>query len=255
MPSNFTRQDEQAQRLVALAETLAETSRPAPASTTARATYPFARAIEALKARPAISSSAPIPVELGGLGVTSVHDLVVASSRLARGERPSRSASTCTWRRCSTCVRRWQIAVAAGQRTARRRFAASLDLIAHDRVVLAAAVSEPGQDLTRPRRPPTRTDAGWRVDGRKIFCTMSPAANDLYTAVTFTDDEGIERYGVRARARPTRPASIVHDDWDALGMRASGSHSVTLRRRRALPTRPSAAAPPSETRCRTWSAT
>ena len=42
------------------------------------------RAIDALKA--AGYFTAPIPAELGGLGVTSVHDVVVASSRLARGD-------------------------------------------------------------------------------------------------------------------------------------------------------------------------
>ena len=45
--------------------------------------YPF-EAIDALKA--AGYFAAPVPVELGGLGVSSAHDLVVASSRLARGD-------------------------------------------------------------------------------------------------------------------------------------------------------------------------
>jgi len=45
--------------------------------------YPF-EAIDALKA--AGYFAAPVPLELGGLGVSSAHDLVVASSRLARGD-------------------------------------------------------------------------------------------------------------------------------------------------------------------------
>jgi alkylation response protein AidB-like acyl-CoA dehydrogenase len=93
--------------------------------------------------------------------------------------------------------------------------------------VLAAAISERGQDLTRPATTATRTPDGWRVDGHKVFCTMSPAATHLYTAVRFTAGDGDERYGFAQV--PTRAAGvIIHDDWDALGMRASGSHSVTF---------------------------
>jgi alkylation response protein AidB-like acyl-CoA dehydrogenase len=56
---------------------------------------------------------------------------------------------------------------------------------------------------------------------------MSPAATVLYAAVTFVDDDGIERYGYAQV--PTDAAGVdIHDDWDALGMRASGSHSVTF---------------------------
>jgi alkylation response protein AidB-like acyl-CoA dehydrogenase len=73
----------------------------------------------------------------------------------------------------------------------------------------------------------TRTECGWRVDGAKIFCTMSPAATVLFTTVSFVDDEGQERYGY-ARIPACAPGVVVHDDWDALGMRASGSHSVTF---------------------------
>jgi alkylation response protein AidB-like acyl-CoA dehydrogenase len=72
-----------------------------------------------------------------------------------------------------------------------------------------------------------RTNGGWIVSGRKIFCTMSPAADVLYTAVTFLGKDGEERYGYAMVPRDT-PGVVVHDDWDALGMRASGSHSVSF---------------------------
>ncbi len=105
--------------------------------------------------------------------------------------------------------------------------AASLEQIARDDVVFAAAGSEHGQDLTRPATRAVRTPEGWTVSGRKAFCTMSPAADVFYAAVTFTDDRNGERYGYAMVPRDT-PGVIVHDDWDAMGMRASGSHSITF---------------------------
>jgi alkylation response protein AidB-like acyl-CoA dehydrogenase len=92
---------------------------------------------------------------------------------------------------------------------------------------MATAISELGQDLTRPRTTAARTTTGWRIDGRKAFCTMSPAATVLYTAATFVDQDGVERYGY-AQVPPDAAGVEIHGDWDALGMRASGSHSVTF---------------------------
>jgi alkylation response protein AidB-like acyl-CoA dehydrogenase len=93
--------------------------------------------------------------------------------------------------------------------------------------VFASAGSEPRQDITRPTTTATRTETGWIVCGHKVFCTMAPAADVLYTAVTYTDDGGRERYGYAMVARRTAGV-VVHDDWDALGMRASGSDSVSF---------------------------
>ena len=56
---------------------------------------------------------------------------------------------------------------------------------------------------------------------------MAAAADVLYTAVSYTDDHGSERYGYAMIPRET-PGVAVHDDWDALGMRASGSNSVSF---------------------------
>ena len=60
-----------------------------------------------------------------------------------------------------------------------------------------------------------------------MFCTMSPAATDLYVAVTYVDQDGVERYAY-AMVPTDAPGVIIHDDWDAMGMRASGSNSVSL---------------------------
>jgi L-evernosamine nitrososynthase len=88
-------------------------------------------------------------------------------------------------------------------------------------------VSEPNQHLTRPATRATRTEGGWRIEGRKVFVTMAPAATVFYTAVTFVDDRGRERYGY-AFVPAATPGVVVGDDWDALGMRASASYSVTF---------------------------
>jgi alkylation response protein AidB-like acyl-CoA dehydrogenase len=118
--------------------------------------------------------------------------------------------------------RRHAVAVATGDLRRAHAFAASLEQIARDGVVLAAAISEPGQDLTRPATTATRTETGWRIDGRKAFCTMSPAATHLYVSVTAADRYAYATMPVDA------PGVVVHDDWDALGMRASGSHSISF---------------------------
>src|SRR6476619_5877716 len=165
--------------------------------------------------------------ELGGLGVSSAHDLVVASSRLARGDASVAIGVNMHLVAVLNMERRRQVAVVAGVDRRARGFASSLEHIARDGFVLAAAISEPGQALTRPVTLAIRTESGWRIDGRKMFCTMSPAATDLYVAVTYADADGVERYAY-AMVPTDAPGVVVHNDWDALGMRASGSNSVSL---------------------------
>jgi alkylation response protein AidB-like acyl-CoA dehydrogenase len=224
MPIELTAKTYAGSRLVALAEELSAELAHRAAEHDREATYPF-EAIDALK--DAGFFAAPIPIELGGLGVSSAHDLVVASSRLARGDASVAIGVNMHLVAVLNMVRRHQVALASGTERRARGFAASLRQIAHEGAVLAAAVSEPGQDLTRPGTRATRTESGWRVDGRKLFCTMSPAATDLYVAVSYADEDGLERYAY-AMVPADAPGVVVHDDWDALGMRASGSHSISL---------------------------
>jgi alkylation response protein AidB-like acyl-CoA dehydrogenase len=224
MPIELAARTDAGTRLVAVAEELSNDLAARAAEHDRDGTYPF-EAIDALGA--AGYFAAPVPAELGGLGVSSAHDLVVASSRLARGDASVAIGVNMHLVAVLNMERRRQVAVAAGQERRARGFASSLEQIARDGVVLAAAVSERGQNLTRPTTLATRTESGWRIDGRKLFCTMSPAATDLYVAVTYVDDEGTERYAY-AMVPTGAPGVVIHDDWDALGMRASGSNSVSF---------------------------
>src|SRR5450432_2988663 len=224
MPIELAARTEAGARLVSVAEELSPQLATRAAEHDRDGSYPF-EAIDALKA--AGYFAAPIPIDLGGLGVSSAHDLVVASSRLARGDASVAIGVNMHLVAVHNMERRRQLAVAAGAERRARGFASSLQQIAHDGVVLAAAISERGQDLTRPGTVATRTESGWRIDGRKMFCTMSPAATDLYVAVSYVDSKGDDRYAY-AMVPTHAQGVIIHDDWDALGMRASGSNSITL---------------------------
>ena len=224
MPMELTARTAAGKDLVALAERLAGDLGERAAAHDLDRSYPF-EGIDAL--RKSGYFAAPVPAELGGLGVTSVHDVIVAAGRLARGDASVAIGVNMHLVVVLSLVRRWAIARVQGNERREAAFAGSLRAIARGDVVMAAAMSEPGQDLTRPATTAVRTDTGWRIDGHKIFCTMSPAATALLTSVRYVGDDGIERFGY-AEIPAGTPGVRINDDWDALGMRASGSHSVTL---------------------------
>jgi alkylation response protein AidB-like acyl-CoA dehydrogenase len=210
--------------LVALADDLAVELGSRAAEHDREASFPF-EGFAALKERGCFA--APIPEELGGLGVGSLSDLLVASTRLARGDPSLTLGVNMHFVYLANLARVWRRQVVAGERARADAIAQALEQVARDRTAFAAAISEPRQALTHPATTATRTDDGWIVAGRKAFCTMSPAADVFYTAVSFRNDDGRQMYGYAVIPRDT-PGVVVHDDWDALGMRASGSNSVSF---------------------------
>lgn len=217
MSSELTAKTEPGRRLVELAEALADEIGGSAAAHDREGSFPH-ESLAAVKQSGYLT--APIPTELGGLGVDSLHDLLVGSSRLARGDAALTIGINMHLVFVVNVARVWR-----QRRTA--AFGELLEQAVREGTVFSSAVSEPRQDLTRPATTATRTATGWTISGRKIFSTMSPAADVLYTAVTYVDDRGNERYGYAMVPRQT-PGVVVHGDWDALGMRASGSHSVSF---------------------------
>jgi alkylation response protein AidB-like acyl-CoA dehydrogenase len=224
MPFELTARTAPGAELVALAEALADGIGARAAEHDRDGSYPF-ESFAAVKRSGYFM--APIPEHLGGLGVMSAHDVLVASTRLARGDASLTLGVNMHLAYLQNVVRRWHGAVVSGNERRATALADSLSQIAADGVVFASAVSETRQDLTRPATTAKRTADGWIVSGRKVFSTMSPAADVLYAAVTFAGDDGGERYGYAMVPRKT-PGVVIHNDWDALGMRASGSHTVSF---------------------------
>lgn len=172
---------------------------------------------------------APVPSGFGGGGVDSIHDVLVAMSRLARGDAATSIGVNMHFAVLLNVVRRWRIAFARGAERQADAWRGVLQMVTAADVVFATAVSEPSpQDLTRPRTTAERVDGGWRIDGRKIFATMAPAATMINVAVTYRADDGAERYGF-VLVPSNAPGVEIPHDWDALGMRASESGSVTFR--------------------------
>ncbi len=224
MGLELTPRTESGRRLVTLAEGLAAEIGQHAAKHDREASFPFESLAVAKRSG---YLAAPIPEELGGLGVTSLHDVLVASSRLAQGDAALTLGVNMHLVFLLNVARLWQVARASGDERRAAALGVTLGQVAHDGTVFSSAVSEPRQDLTRPSTTATRNGSGWIVAGHKIFCTMSPAADVFYTAVTYTDDRGRERYGYAMVPRET-PGVVLNDDWDALGMRASGSQSVSF---------------------------
>lgn len=101
---------------------------------------------------------------------------------------------------------------------------ATLRRVADEGIVL---VSTGGADQTHPRGEAVRVEGGYRVSGRKIFCSQSPAGAAMSTMFAFDDPE--QGLRVLNMAVPlTADGVTVLDDWDVLGMRGTGSNSVVI---------------------------
>jgi alkylation response protein AidB-like acyl-CoA dehydrogenase len=212
-------------QLVAAAELLARRLAMTAAEHDTQGTYPRENAALLKEAGYFI---APIPEQFGGRGVDSLYDLLVASSRLARGDASTTLGLNMHLMMALNMVHRWRLAEHRGQARRAAAFARSLERIVQDGVIMASAVSEPNQHLTQPATRAAHDGQGWVLNGRKIFSTMSPAATVLLVSATYADPAGTLRYAY-AEVPADTPGVTIHDDWDALGMRASGSNSVTFR--------------------------
>jgi alkylation response protein AidB-like acyl-CoA dehydrogenase len=167
----------------------------------------------------------PVPEEFGGMGVDCVHDLAVGMSRLARGCASTAIATNMhmagAWE--MNRIWRWRDKAPEGQPEAVRGL---LQAIGSKQVITCGPTTEVGTDLSSPMTEATQDGDTYLISGRKIFGTLSPAANLFFSTVRIK--VGDEYVGSMAFYPKASPGVTVHENWDALGMRASGSHDITL---------------------------
>ena len=81
-----------------------------------------------------------------------------------------------------------------------------------------------GRSHVRRRHPSRPVDGGWLVTGRKIFASLSGAANFYNVTCQAAGESFIRLLGVPADA----DGVTIEDEWDPLGMRGTVSRTLVM---------------------------
>jgi alkylation response protein AidB-like acyl-CoA dehydrogenase len=159
--------------------------------------------------------SAPVPTELGGGGASQAEMCDVLRTL----------AHACSSTALALSMHTHQILIPAWRwRHERAPVDGFLRRVADAEVVVA---SSGGSDWLTGSGRAEKVDGGYRVTGRKIFASGSPAAALFSTMAVY--DDPIDGPTVLHFMIPfDAPGVKVHDNWRTLGMRATGSNDVTL---------------------------
>src|SRR5215470_7484326 len=166
--------------------------------------------------------SGGVPRDFGGLGVSSLYDIMVGMSRLARGDASTAIASNMHVVGGAAIVRFMHRSKVTRDEKAAAVLEDLLKQVGSGNVMMCFPTSEPGTDLTSPMTEAVPTRGGYMLNGRKIFGTTSPVAHLFFPTVRVPNGNDGYLIGTAMIQRST-PGLEVKNNWDALGMRASGS--------------------------------
>jgi alkylation response protein AidB-like acyl-CoA dehydrogenase len=155
-----------------------------------------------------------VPSELGGMGA-SIGEIAAVDRELARHCGSTALALSMHHHVTAFTAWRWRRDLPGAEATLKR--------VAGGETVL---VSTGGGDFTTPRGTATKIEGGWCVSGRKQFCSQSPVGAVMSTMFTYDDPERGRR--VLNVAVPFGDGVTVLDNWDAMGMRGTGSNDVVI---------------------------
>ncbi|BDM71241.1 acyl-CoA dehydrogenase [Streptomyces nigrescens] len=164
---------------------------------------------------------ATVPRELGGLGVTSLYDVCLALLTVAEADASTALALHMQLSRGLTLTYEWQHGDAARQQLAERL----LRGMGSGAAVVCTTVKDAGAG------PPTSLTpdpvGGWRLTGRKTLASMAPIATHFVVSAR-TEEPGRPPAQAAAVVSGQTAGLTVLDNWDGLGMRASGSVDIVL---------------------------
>lgn len=183
----------------------------------------FARAsVEKLRQTGVLAACAP--VEDGGFGLESLYDLAVVVSRLAEADASVAIAATMHFQLTSYFAR--SVRKAAPHERDGLPMRDWVRTLGKREMVVCSAVAEPGVEpwQVRSTARPDGDGGGWRIDGRKVMASASPAATHFYGRFKAETGDGPRMASVMIPA--DTPGVTVRETWNGLGLRGSGSGQV-----------------------------
>ncbi len=159
--------------------------------------------------------SAGVPAELGGGGASHAEMCDVLRT-LAHGCSSTALALSMHTHQVLIPAWRWRHEQAPVEPFLRR--------VAAEELIL---VTSGGSDWLAGSGRAEKVDGGYRVTGRKVFASGSPAG-DLFLTMAIYDDPKDGPLVLHVAVPLGAPGVTIHDNWRTLGMRGTGSHDVTL---------------------------
>jgi acyl-CoA dehydrogenase len=166
-----------------------------------------------LKARKVFAAG--VPEELGG-GGASVAELAGMLRTMAHHCSSTALALSMHTHLVATAAWRW--------RNQKAPVDGLLKRVAKEDLVL---ISTGGADFLLGSGKAVKVDGGYRVTGRKIFCSGAPAGSLMMTTA-ITDDHETGPTVLQIAVPVTTPGVNIQDNWRTIGMRGTGSHDITL---------------------------
>lgn len=169
--------------------------------------------------------TATVPEAHGGLGLDSVHDLTVGLCDLGRADGSTSIAAN--MHLAIPLLVHWLRGMLTRQGTVKRaeRLDAALEQLGRGCIAMGN-VTEMGTDIAHPLTEAGKVPDGWLLNGSKTFGTLAPVADWFVVScrVARPDKTFANAYAVVPRGCSGQE---ILDNWDSLGMRASGSHDIS----------------------------
>ncbi len=165
-----------------------------------------------------------VPQEHGGLGLNSTHDLAAGLARLGYGD--GSVAISANMHLVFPLMMRWvqRFGLETGQNDLAEGIGTLLQILGQG-VIAMGNNTEAGTDLGHPLLEATKVEDGWKLNGRKIFGTLSEIADLFLVSARFKREDGSWGAANAFVFRGTE-GQTIQNNWDALGMRSSGSHDI-----------------------------
>ena len=109
-----------------------------------------------------------------------------------------------------------------------------MENLAKNRLIVCGAFTDPAVDTLRGFSglcytivKAEKTDGGFRINGRHSFGTNSPVGDFFSSSAVYNDpDEG--EVALAFTIPMDTPGVVCQNDWNTMGMRCSGSHSMVI---------------------------